>query len=76
MKLQETVYKKFIRLEQLVHTYLQLKMILDEIKLTTQDAVLYLENLKSHLTRASAQRVTKTPGRCHFLIIKYLKAMN
>ena len=24
-------------------------------------------------TRASAQRVTKTPGRCHFLIIKYFK---
>ena len=24
-------------------------------------------------TRASAQRVTNTPGRCHFLIIKYFK---
>ena len=57
MKLQETFYKKFIRLEQFVHTYLQLKMILDEIRLTTQDAVFYLENLKSELNMLSLQHL-------------------
>ena len=57
MKLQETFYKKFIRLEQFVHTYLQLKMILDEIRLTTQDAVFYLENLESELNMLSLQHL-------------------
>ena len=57
MRLQETFYKKFIRLEQFVHTYLQLKMILDEIRLTTQDAVFYLENLKSELNMLSLQHL-------------------
>ena len=55
MRLQETFYKKFIRLEQFVHTYLQ--MILDEIKLTTQDAVFYLENLMSELNMLSLQHL-------------------
>ena len=57
MKLQETFYKKFIRLEQFVHTYLQMKMILDGIRLTTQDAVFYLENLKSELNMLSLQHL-------------------
>ena len=57
MKLQETFYKKFVRLEQFVHTYLQLKMIFDEIRLTTQDEVFYLENLKSELNMLSIQHL-------------------
>ena len=57
MKLQEIIDKKFIRLEQFVHTYLQLNMILDEIGLTTQDAVFYLENLKSELNMFSLQHL-------------------
>ena len=30
-------------------------------------------NVSSSVTRASAERVTNTPGRRHFLIIKYFK---
>ena len=57
MRLQETFYKKCIRLEQFVLTYLQLKMILDEIRLTTQDAAFYLEKLKSELNMLSLQHL-------------------
>ena len=33
-------------------------------------------NIKIFKTRANAQRVTNTPGRRHFLIIKYFKVNN
>ena len=33
-KLEQTFEQNFVRLEQLIHTYLQFKMILDEIRLT------------------------------------------
>ena len=46
-KLEQTFEQRFVRLEQFIHTYLQFKMILDEIRLTTQDVVFYLESLKS-----------------------------
>ena len=52
-KLEQTFEQKFVRLEQFVHTYLQFKMILDEIRLTTQDAIFYLESLKSELNMLS-----------------------
>ena len=45
----EAFQQKFVKLEQFIHTYLQFKMILDEIRLTIQNAVIYLENLKSEL---------------------------
>ena len=73
MKLQETFYKMFIRLEQFVHTYLQLKMILDEIRSTTQDAVFYLENLKSELNMLSLQHLatnTVSPKDLRELLIE------
>ena len=47
--LERTFEQKFVRLEQFIHTYLQFKMIFDEIRLTTQNAVFYLESLKSEL---------------------------
>ena len=53
IQLGETFQQKFVKLEQLIHTYLQFKMILDEIRLTTQNAVIYLENLKSELNMFS-----------------------
>ena len=37
--LQQSFEQKFIRLEQFIHTYLQFQMILEEIRITTQDAV-------------------------------------
>ena len=56
-KLEQT----FVRLEQFIHTYLQFKMILDEIRLTTHDAVFYLESLKSELNMLSIHHLsTKT----------------
>ena len=45
--IQQAFSQKFVRLEQFIHTYLQFQMILDEIRLMTQDAIFYLENLKS-----------------------------
>ena len=53
--LKQVFSAKFVRLEQFVHTYLQFQMILDEIKQTTQDAVFYLESLKSELNMLSMQ---------------------
>ena len=47
--LQQAFSQKFVRLEQFIHTYLQFQMILDEIRLMTQDAIFYLENLNSSL---------------------------
>lgn len=48
-KLKTSFEEKFTRLEQFIHTYLQFQMIFDEIKLTIQNAIFYLENLKSEL---------------------------
>ena len=56
--LQQVFSAKFVRLEQFVHTYLQIQMILDEIKQTTQDAVFYLESLKSELNMLSMQHLS------------------
>ena len=49
---------KLARLEQFVHIYLQFQMILDVIKQTTQDAVFYLESLKSELNMLSMQHLS------------------
>ena len=57
-KLEQTFEQKFVRLEQFIHTYLQFKMILDELRLTTQDAVFYLENLKSELNMLSMHHLS------------------
>ena len=57
-KLEQTFEQKFVRLEQFIHTYLQFKMMLDEIRLTTQDAVFYLENLKSELNMLSMHHLS------------------
>ena len=56
--LQQVFSAKLVRLEQFVHTYLQFQMILDEIKQTTQDAVFYLESLKSELNMLSMQHLS------------------
>ena len=53
LELGQLLEQKFARLEQFIHMYLQFKMILGEIRLTTQDAVFYLENLKSELNMLS-----------------------
>ena len=58
LELGHLLEQKFARLEQFIHTYLQFKMILDEIRLTTQDAVFYLENLKSELNMLSMHHLS------------------
>ena len=47
--LKDMFETKFVRLEQFVHTYLQFQMIIDEFKLSIQNALTYLENLKIEL---------------------------
>ena len=50
--------QKFVRLEQFIHTYLQTKMIFDDIKIAVQNAVFYLENLKTELNMLSLNHLS------------------
>ena len=56
--LQQSFEQKFIRLEQFIHTYLQFQMILDEIRITTQDAVFYLQSLTTELNMLSMHHLS------------------
>lgn len=56
--LEQTLEHQFVRLEQYVHTYIQLQMILNEIMQTTQNAIAYLENLKSELDTLALQHLS------------------
>ena len=56
--LEEQFEKKIVRLEQFLHTYLQFKLIFDEISLMTQDAMFYLENFKLELNMLSLQHLS------------------
>ena len=47
-----------MRLEHFVHMYLQFQMIIDEIRLSTQDAIFYLESLKSELNMLSMHHLS------------------
>ena len=57
-KLEQAFEQKIVWLEQFIHTYLQFKMILDEIRLTNQYAVFYLESLKSELNMLSMHHLS------------------
>ena len=57
-QLQQSFEQNFVRLEQFIHTYLQFQMILDEIRITTQDAVFYLQNLKTELNMLSMHHLS------------------
>ena len=57
-QLQQSFEQKFVRLEQFIHTYLQFQMILDEIRITTQDAVFYLQSLKTELNMLSMHHLS------------------
>ena len=50
--------QKFVRLEQFIHSYLQTKMIFDEIEIAVQNAVFYLENLKTKLNMLSLNHLS------------------
>lgn len=57
-KLREVFERKFIRLEQFIHAYIQFQLIMDEINLMSQNAVKYLENLKSELNLLSLNHLS------------------
>ena len=57
-KLARSFETKLVRLEQFIHTYLQFQMILNEIRLATQDGLMYLENLKSELNMLSMHHLS------------------
>ena len=57
LKMQQIFSQRFVRLEQFIHTYLEFQMIFDEIRLTTQDAIFYLDSLKSELNMVSMQQI-------------------
>ena len=59
-KLEQLLEQTFIRLEQFIHSYLQFKMIVDEIRLTVQNAVFYLDSLKSELNMSIHHLSTNT----------------
>lgn len=58
VELGQVFEQKFGRLEQFINTYLQFQLILDEIKLTIQNGVIYLENLKSELSMLSMHHLS------------------
>lgn len=45
-KLEEVFYTRFARFEQFVNTYFQFRLILEEMRQSTQNAIIYLENLR------------------------------
>ena len=72
-KLAQSYETKLVRLEQFIHTYLQFQMILNEIRLATQDGLMYLENLKSELNMLSMHHLstnTKSPKNLKELLLE------
>ena len=57
-KLAQSFETKLVRLEQFINTYLQFQMTLNEIRLATQDGLMYLENLKSELNMLSMHHLS------------------
>ena len=73
IELKEAFQEKFARLEQFVNTNFQLKLILEEIRQTTQNAVLYLENLRAELNMLSLNHLspsTITPNNLRGLLLE------
>ncbi len=54
---------RFSRLEQFVSTYFQLKLILDEIRQSSQNAIIYLDNLRTELNMLSLNHLS--PSTIH-----------
>ena len=48
-EIKNTFEKRIAQLEQFIHVFLQLQMVIDEFKMSAQNAIIYLENLKSEL---------------------------
>ena len=57
-ELESAFYTRFSRLEQFVNTYFQFKLILEEIGQSTQNAIVYLENLRTELNMLSLNHLS------------------
>lgn len=57
-ELETLVQSRFARLEQFISTYFQFKLILDEIRQSSQNAILYLENLRVELNMLSLNHLS------------------
>ena len=57
-ELESVFYTRFARLEQFVNTYFQFKLILEEIRQSTQHAIVYLENLRTELNMLSLNHLS------------------
>lgn len=73
LKLQGDLERKFTRLGQFIHTYLQFQMIFDEIKMTIQNAIFYIGNLKTELNMLALNHLstsTISPGDLKALLVE------
>ena len=57
-ELESAFYTRFSRLEQFVNTYFQFKLILEEIRQSIQNAIVYLENLRTELNMLSLNHLS------------------
>ena len=77
-QLKSAFQQKFARLEQFVNTYFQIKLILDEIRQTSQNAVLYLKKLRAELNMLSLNHLspsTITPNSLRNLLLDVNKQL-
>ena len=73
LKLQENLERKLTRLGQFIHTYLQFQMIFDEIKMTIQNSIFYIGNLKTELNMLALNHLstsTISPGDLKSLLVE------
>ena len=71
--LQVYLERKLTRLGQFIHSYFQFQMVFGEIKLTVQNAIFYIGNLKSELNMLllnHLSRHTVSPGELKALLIE------
>ena len=57
-RLESILEKKLAWLEQFVHTVFQLQFLIDELKLSTQDLIIYLDNLKLEIDMLAVNRMS------------------
>ncbi|KAL4218273.1 hypothetical protein ACF0H5_023009 [Mactra antiquata] len=58
LEIKETLVKEITDLEQFLSTFLQFKLILEEIRQASQDALFYLTNLKNEVSMMSIHKLT------------------
>ena len=72
-KIKELFEQHFASLEQFINLYFQYKLLLDEIKLKMQNAVVYLDNLRAELSMLSLNHLspsTISPSNLRSLLLE------